>query len=78
MTQPSAGSHDPLKPDRFELERLKKLEAIEALGLDPWGQRFDGHVGISAARDKAPRSPASRAKRSELPAGSCSATTRES
>ncbi len=57
MTQPSAGSHDPLKPDRFELERLKKLEAIEALGLDPWGQRFDGHVGISAARDKLPAEP---------------------
>jgi lysyl-tRNA synthetase, class II len=57
MTQPSAGSQDPLKPDRFELERLKKLEAIEALGLDPWGQRFDGHVGISAARDKAPAEP---------------------
>jgi hypothetical protein len=32
MTQPSAGSQDPPKPDRFELERLKKLEAIEALG----------------------------------------------
>ena len=57
MTQPSAGSHDPLKPDRFELERIKKLEAIEALGVDPWGQRFDGHVGISTARDKAPAEP---------------------
>ena len=54
MTQPSAGSHDPLKPDRFELERLKKLEAIEALGLDPWGHRFDRHIAISAARQNAP------------------------
>lgn len=57
MTQPSAGSHDPLKPDRFELERLKKLEAIEALGLDPWGHRFDGHMAIAAARQNAPAEP---------------------
>ena len=42
-------SPDPHKPDRFEQERLKKLEAIEALGLDPWGHRFDGHVAIATA-----------------------------
>jgi lysyl-tRNA synthetase, class II len=54
MTQPSPGNPDPRKPDRFELERLKKLEAIEALGLDPWGQRFDGHIPIRVAREKAP------------------------
>jgi lysyl-tRNA synthetase, class II len=57
MTQPSAGSQDPPKPDRFELERLKKLEAIEALGLDPWGQRFDGHQPIADARAIAPAEP---------------------
>jgi lysyl-tRNA synthetase, class II len=57
MTQPSDGSHDPLKLDRFELERLKKLEAIEALGLDPWGQRFDGHQPIADARAIAPVEP---------------------
>ena len=54
MSDASPGSHDPQKPDRFEQERLKKLEAIEALGLDPWGQRFDGHIAIAAARAKAP------------------------
>lgn len=54
MTEPPTGSHDRQTPDRFELERLKKLEAIEALGLDPWGQRFDGHMAISATREKAP------------------------
>jgi len=57
MTEPPVASQDPLKPDRFELERLKKLEAIEALGLDPWGQRFDGHMAIAAARQDAPAEP---------------------
>jgi lysyl-tRNA synthetase class 2 len=54
---PPADSPDPHKPDRFEQERLKKLEAIEALGLDPWGHRFDGHISIAAARAKAPAEP---------------------
>jgi lysyl-tRNA synthetase class 2 len=35
--------HDP-----FEAARLEKLRAIEALGLDPWGGRFDGHQPITA------------------------------
>ena len=42
------------KIDRFEKARLEKLEKITALGHDPWGQRFDGHVPISQARDLAP------------------------
>lgn len=42
------------EPDRFELARLEKLSAIEALGIDPWGQRFDNHVPISAAREQCP------------------------
>lgn len=42
------------EPDRFELARLEKLQAIEALGLDPWGQRFDGHQPIGKARDLCP------------------------
>ncbi len=54
MSDAPPDSPDPQKPDRFELERLKKLEAIEALGLDPWGHRFDGHIPIAAARAKAP------------------------
>ena len=41
-------------PDRFERQRLAKLEKIEALGLDPWGQRFDGHTPIEQARQIAP------------------------
>jgi lysyl-tRNA synthetase class 2 len=33
-------------PDGFESSRIEKLRAIEALGLDPWGGRFDGHQPI--------------------------------
>jgi lysyl-tRNA synthetase class 2 len=42
---------------RLEEDRLKKLEAIEALGIDPWGHRFDGHIPIFDAREKAPSEP---------------------
>jgi lysyl-tRNA synthetase class 2 len=45
------------EPDRFELARLEKLSAIEALGIDPWGQRFDNHQPISAAREQCPAEP---------------------
>ncbi len=33
--------------DPFEASRSEKLQAIEALGLDPWGGRFDGHTPIT-------------------------------
>ena len=32
--------------DVYEASRADKLRAIEALGLDPWGGRFDGHLPI--------------------------------
>ena len=32
--------------DTFEASRTEKLKAVEALGLDPWGGRFDGHQPI--------------------------------
>jgi lysyl-tRNA synthetase class 2 len=49
--------------DYFESSRADKLRAIEALGLDPWGSRFDGHLPIQqvlalpadAPEDKRPR-----------------------
>jgi lysyl-tRNA synthetase class 2 len=31
----------------FEASRSEKLQAIERLGIDPWGGRFDGHVPIA-------------------------------
>ena len=43
-----------VKPNRFEAERIKKLEKIQSLGFDPWGQRFDGHIPIAEARTQAP------------------------
>ena len=42
------------KVDRFEKARIEKLEKIVALGHDPWGQRFDGHLPIEEARDLCP------------------------
>ncbi|MCH9653462.1 MAG: lysine--tRNA ligase [Planctomycetes bacterium] len=43
-----------VKPNRFEAERIKKLEKIQSMGLDPWGQRFDGHIPMAEARSQAP------------------------
>jgi lysyl-tRNA synthetase class 2 len=40
--------------DRFEKVRIEKLEKIEALGQDPWGQRFDDHWAISKVLDAIP------------------------
>ncbi len=37
-------------PDALETVRLDKLRRIEALGLDPWGQRFDDHQAINDVR----------------------------
>jgi lysyl-tRNA synthetase, class II len=34
-------------PDSFEASRHEKLRRIEALGIDPWGQRFDGRQAIA-------------------------------
>jgi lysyl-tRNA synthetase class 2 len=36
--------------ESLEAVRLEKLERIVALGIDPWGQRFDGHQAIAAVR----------------------------
>jgi lysyl-tRNA synthetase class 2 len=48
-----SGTSEPAV-DRFEAARLEKLHAVEALGLDPWGQRFDGHLAIGTAREQCP------------------------
>src|SRR5262249_43408729 len=36
--------------EALEAVRLEKLRKIEALGHDPWGQRFDGHQAIADVR----------------------------
>lgn len=41
-------------PHRLEQARLNKLQAIEELGVDPWGQRFDNHQRIADVRTKCP------------------------
>jgi lysyl-tRNA synthetase class 2 len=38
------------KREDLEAVRLEKLRRIAALGLDPWGRRFDGHQPIGAVR----------------------------
>ncbi len=50
MSSPDA----PETADRLEAARLEKLHALEALGIDPWGARFDGHAPIREARDQCP------------------------
>ncbi len=37
-------------PDIFETSRAEKLQRIAGLGLDPWGERFDGYQPIEAIR----------------------------
>jgi lysyl-tRNA synthetase class 2 len=37
-------------PENFEASRAEKLRRIEELGVDPWGQRFDGREPIAAIR----------------------------
>ena len=37
-------------PDSLEAARSEKLRRIEALGLDPWGRRFDDHQAIDRVR----------------------------
>ncbi len=40
--------------ESLEEVRLEKLGRIAELGLDPWGQRFDGHRAIGEVRAAAP------------------------
>lgn len=37
--------------DDLESVRIEKLQRIEALGVDPWGHRFDGHTAIAQVRE---------------------------
>ncbi|HET6573506.1 MAG TPA: lysine--tRNA ligase [Fimbriiglobus sp.] len=41
----------PTDPNDHAEVRLEKLRQIEALGLDPWGQRFDGRTPIGHIRE---------------------------
>jgi lysyl-tRNA synthetase class 2 len=41
-------------PDELERARHRKLEKIAALGMDPWGRRFDDHQPIGRVRELTP------------------------
>jgi lysyl-tRNA synthetase, class II len=45
----------PPEPTDHAAARLANLRALEALGIDPWGQRFDGHQPIAAVRSREAR-----------------------
>jgi lysyl-tRNA synthetase class 2 len=51
--------------ETLEGARLEKLQRIAALGVDPWGQRFDGNQAVAAVRERA--SEVSREAGSEHP-----------
>lgn len=38
--------------DSLEAVRAEKLKRIADLGIDPWGQRFDGHQAIAEVRPR--------------------------
>jgi len=49
--------------DTFEANRSEKLQRIQALGIDPWGSRFDGRQPIEAVRALPPDAqPPARAR----------------
>lgn len=43
-------SGSPSSPSQHEADRLAKLQQLAALGVDPWGQRFDGQQPIADLR----------------------------
>src|SRR5215472_12537241 len=43
--------------ESLEDVRMEKLRKIAELGIDPWGQRFDGHRAIGDVRASAPPKP---------------------
>ncbi len=47
---PETMSSDSATPGMHEASRREKLRKIEALGVDPWGCRFDGHTAIASIR----------------------------
>lgn len=51
MTTPADSTPEPAPATDLASFRLDKLRKIEALGLDPWGGRFDGHSAIGSIRE---------------------------
>ncbi len=49
MTKPR-GQEPTGSGEMLEASRREKLRKIQALGLDPWGSRFDGHMSLGEIR----------------------------
>ncbi|MBS0211320.1 MAG: lysine--tRNA ligase [Planctomycetes bacterium] len=50
MTEQPSEPKSPATPGIHEASRREKLRKLEALGVDPWGQRFDDHQRIGDIR----------------------------
>ena len=48
--QPESAAEQASSPSALEAARREKLRKLQALGIDPWGQRFDDHLPISDIR----------------------------
>ena len=44
---------DNVTQDKFRVERLKKLDKLRELGVDPYGGRFDGVESMAGVRARA-------------------------
>lgn len=53
MTEPAEREQTASAPGLHEASRREKLRAIAALGVDPWGGRFDGRQWIGDIRARA-------------------------
>ena len=47
---PNATGAETASANALEAARREKLRKLQALGIDPWGERFDGHLSIGAIR----------------------------
>lgn len=55
-------------PSKLEAIRIEKLRQLEALGVDPWGERYDDRSSIAAVRELAgPEDAAKAADPEDMP-----------
>ncbi len=52
---PDAGNQSERSHEALEAARREKLRKIEALGVDPWGGRFDDYQAIGDIRRRETR-----------------------
>src|SRR6476661_3546014 len=50
-TAVASDKHPAPEPADLAEVRLEKLKQVEALGVDPWGHRFDGRTPIAQVRE---------------------------